>query len=103
MATFGVTILSGGGSYVESAEITEKAEFKQLIQSDGTFGGAQIYDTTYSISARGKGDSCPFTAGEGINVSGVSGKTIVTSAKQTSKNDDFQGWEVTAVGYKHAS
>lgn len=103
MASFGITILGSAGGFIESAEVSQKAEFKQLIASDGTHGGAHIYDTTYSISARGKGDGCPFTAGDDISASGVSGKTIVTSAKQTSKNDDYQGWEVTAVGYKHAS
>lgn len=103
MASFGISILGSGGAYVESAEVSEKVEYKQLIGSDGTSGGANIYDTTFSISARGKGDSCPFTAGGSISATGVSGKTIVTSAKQVSKNDDYQGWEVTAVGYKHAS
>jgi hypothetical protein len=103
MASFGISILSSGGQYVESAEVSSKAEYKQLIASDGTSGGAHIYDTTFSISARGKGDGCPFTAGGTIAATGVTGKTIVTSAKDVSKNDDYQGWEVTAVGYAHAS
>ena len=102
MASFGISILSSGGSYVESAEVSAKAEFRQLIGSDGTSGGGHIYDGTFSISARGKGDGCPFDAGGSISASGVTGKTIVTSAKSVSKNDDYQGWEVTAVGYKYA-
>jgi hypothetical protein len=103
MASFGISILSSGGAYVESAEVSAKSEFRQLIASDGTSGGGHLYDKTFSISARGKGDGCPFTAGSTIAATGVSGKTIVTSAKSVSKNDDYQGWEVTAVGYAYAS
>ena len=103
MATFGVTIFSApSGGSVESADLSMKAEYKQLINSDGSHGQAKSYNTQYDFSARGKGDTCPATAGGSIEVSGASGKCIVTSAKQNSKNDDFQGWEVTATFYPHA-
>jgi hypothetical protein len=103
MASFGITIVSASGVVVESADVEMKSEFKQLINSDGTNGGAKAYDTTYSFNAKGKGDTCPFTIGSGTGApSDVEGKAIWTNVTLDTKNDDFHGWSASGTGYKHA-
>jgi hypothetical protein len=104
MATFGVTILSPAGSIVESLDVEMKGEFKELINSDGTHSEAKTYDTSYTVSVKGKGDTAPYTAGSTIpTVTGVSGKGIWTNVTLDSKNDDFRGWSATATVYKNAT
>jgi hypothetical protein len=103
MATFGVTIASAGGSIFECADLEKKADFKQLIDSTGAHAQAITYDTSYSFSARGKADANPYEAGISSALpEGASGKMIVTSAKESSKNDDFMAWEMSATIYPHA-
>ena len=104
MATFGISIISASGSIVESADIEAKGEFKQLIDSLGQHSEAKIYDTTYSVSVKGRGDTCPCTVGEGNNKpSLVNGKLIWTTTSLNSKNDDFRGWSASGTAYKHAT
>ena len=103
MASFGISIITAVGSIVESVDVEAKGEFKQLINSDGTSGGAKTYDTTFSFSAKGKGDTCPFTLAASTGVpSLVSGKGIWTNISLDSKNDDFRGWSASGTGYKNA-
>jgi hypothetical protein len=102
MASFGITIFAPSGVVVESADLELKAEFRQLIDSDGGHYAAQTYDKSYSFSASGKGDECPIAAGDAISVTGASGKGIVTTATKNSKNDDFRGWSLQATIYPHA-
>lgn len=104
MATFGVTLVTASGSIVESVDIEMKGEFKQLIDSAGAFSEAKTYDTSYSVSVKGKGDSCPFEVGEVTSgITGVAGKGIWTNVTLDSKNDDFRGWSATGTIYKNAS
>jgi hypothetical protein len=104
MATFGVTILSPVGSIVESLDVEMKGEFKQLINSLGQHSEAKTYDSSYTVSLKGKGDTAPYDAGdETPNITGVSGKGIWTNVTLDSKNDDFRGWSATATVYKHAT
>lgn len=103
MATFGISIIAPSGVVVESADVEMKSEFKQLINSDGTNGGAKGYDTTYSFSAKGKGDTNPYSAGGTSGIpSDVTGKGIWTNVSLDTKNDDFHGWSASGTGYKHA-
>jgi len=103
MASFGISIIGSSGVIVESADVETKAEFKQLINSDGTNGGAKTYDTTFSFSAKGKGDTCPFNIASSGGVPAlVSGKGIWTNISLDSKNDDFRGWSASGTGYAHA-
>jgi len=103
MATFGVTLVTASGSIVESVDIEMKGEFKQLIDSAGEFSEAKTYDTSYSVSVKGKGDSCPFEVGEVTSgITGVTGKGIWTNVTLDSKNDDFRGWSATGTVYKNA-
>jgi hypothetical protein len=104
MPTFGISILAAVGSIVESVDVEMKGEFKQLINSLGEHSQAQTYDTSYTVSAKGKGDTCPFDAAETITgVTGVTGKGIWTNVTLDSKNDDFRGWSATGTVYKNAS
>jgi hypothetical protein len=104
MATFGITLVSASGSIVESADIEMKGEFKQLIDSTGGFSEAKTYDVSYAVSVKGKGDTCPFGAGElTSNISGLSGKGFWTNVTLDSKNDDFRGWSATGTVYKNAT
>ena len=103
MATFGVTLVTAAGSIVESVDVEMKGEFKQLINSAGEFSEAKTYDTSYAVSVKGKGDTCPFDAGEITSgISGVTGKGIWTNVTLDSKNDDFRGWSATGTIYKNA-
>ena len=104
MATFGISIVTALGAIVESIDVEMKGEFKQLIDSDGQHAEARTYDTSYAVSVKGKGDTCPFDAGETIiGVTGVSGKGFWTNATLDSKNDDFRGWSATGTVYKNAN
>ena len=104
MATFGISIVTASGSIVESVDVEMKAEFKQLINSIGQHSQAQTYDTSYSISVKGKGDTCPFDPGETVSgISGITGKGYWTNVTLDSKNDDFRGWSATGTVYKNAS
>ena len=103
MATFGITLLSAGGVVIESVDVENKADFKQLISSEGEHYGAITYDFNQPFSAKGKGNN-PFEVGIATNhPSLISGKVFITSAKTTTKNDDWEGWEMTGIAYPHAS
>lgn len=104
MATFGISIVSASGSIVESVDLEMKGEFKQLINSLGQHSEAKTYDSSYSISVKGKGDTCPFDTGDLISgVTGTSGKGLWTNVTLDSKNDDYRGWSATGTIYKNAS
>lgn len=104
MATFGISIIAASGSIVESVDVEAKGEFKQLINSFGEHSQAKQYDTSYSVSVKGKGDSCPFDIGTGSGIPSLaSGKGYWTNTAINSKNDDFRGWSASATVYKHAS
>jgi hypothetical protein len=104
MATFGISIVTASGSIVESVDVEMKGEFKQLINSVGENSEAKTYDTSYAVSVKGKGDTCPFDAGDVVaGVTGVSGKGFWTNTTLDSKNDDFRGWSATGTVYKNAT
>lgn len=104
MATFGISIINPSGVIVESLDLEMKGEFKQLIDSDGSHSEAKTYDTSYTLSVKGKGDSSPYDAGDTITgITGISGKGIWTNVTLDSKNDDFRGWSATATIYKNAT
>jgi hypothetical protein len=101
MSTFGISI-GGSGGYVESVDCEIKAETKQLLASDGTFGAGQVLDKIVTFSARGKGDN-PYSAGAGNGgFAAATGAAFITSCKTTSKNDDWEGWEISGTAYTYA-
>jgi hypothetical protein len=102
MSVFGITLTAASG-FTESVDVEKKAEVKQLLTSEGHHGDAVAYDHVYTFSARGKGDN-PYTAGAGnAGISAVEGAAFITSCKTTTKNDDWQGWEISGTSYVHAS
>jgi hypothetical protein len=101
MSVFGCTLTSGGG-YCESIDIEKKAEVKQLLTSTGRHGAAHTYDNVFTFSARGKGTN-PYTAGAGDGGLPVDGAAVITSCKTTTKNDDWEGWEITGISYEHGA
>ena len=97
-------MISASGSIVESVDVEMKGEFKQLINSVGEHSQAQTYDTSYTVSVKGKGDTCPFDVADTVTgVTGVTGKGIWTNVTLDSKNDDFRGWSATGTVYKNAT
>jgi len=103
MATFGISVLAPSGTIVESLDVEMKGEFKQLIDSIGQHSEARTFDTSYSVSIKGKGDTCPFGVSDLTPaITGVSGKGIWTNVTLDSKNDDFRGWSASATVYKNA-
>lgn len=103
MATFGISIITASGSIIESADIEQKAEFKQLINSTGQHSEAKTFDVSYSINVKGKGDSCPFAIGTTSGIPNIAtGKGIWTNVTLDSKNDDYRGWSASATVYKNA-
>jgi hypothetical protein len=104
MATFGISVVTASGTIVESVDLEMKGEFKQLIDSSGQFSEAKTYDTSYTVSVKGKGDTCPFDVGNTVSgITGITGKGIWTNVTLDSKNDDFRGWSATGTVYKNAS
>ena len=104
MATFGITIIAASGSIVESVDVESKGEFKQILTSLGLNSEAKVFDVSHSVSAKGKGDACPFSLGSTSGMpSGVSGKGIWTNITLDSKNDDYRGWSASATIYQSAS
>lgn len=103
MATFGISVLAPSGTIVESLDVEMKGEFKQLINSIGQHSEARTFDTSYTVSIKGKGDTCPFDVADLTPaITGVSGKGIWTNVTLDSKNDDFRGWSASATVYKNA-
>lgn len=103
MAVFGISIATASGSIIESVDVEMKGEFKQLINSVGQHSEAKTFDTSYSVSVKGKGDTCPFSPGGTVSgITGISGKGIWTNETLDSKNDDFRGWSATGTVYKNA-
>ena len=104
MASFGISLISASGSVIESIDVEQKGEWKQLISSTGTHSEARLYDRTFTVSVKGKGDTCPFDAGSNSGIPSIaSGKGFWTNVTAESKNDDFRGWSATATVYANAT
>jgi hypothetical protein len=101
MSTFGITLIANAGGTVESFEVEHKSEFKQLISTEGYAGGTHIYDGMFSFSASGKGEN-PYEVGVAGSMPLTSGKVIITSSSNNTKNDDFIGWAMSGTAYQFA-
>lgn len=102
MSTFGITLIANAGGTVESFEVEHKSEFKQLITTEGYAGGTHIYDGMFSFSASGKGEN-PYEVGvSATTIPLTSGKAIITSSTNNTKNDDFIGWSMSGTVYEFA-
>jgi len=95
--------MGSGGSLIESVDIEQKGEFKQILTSAGAHSEAKLFDRVFTVTVKGKGDDCPYDAGTNTGIpSAASGKGFWTSSSEESKNDDFRGWSASATVYANA-
>ena len=88
----------------QSVEVSSKGEVKTLIDKDGNYSQAAVQDPTFEFTVRGKGASCPAQIKDSTGApSGVTGKIIVTSVKESTSNDDWEEWEYSGSGYPSAT
>ena len=97
----GITLVTHATA--QSAEVSSKGEVKVLTDKDGKFSEAAVQDPTFEFSVRGKGASCPVALQSSSAPTGVSGKAIVTSVKESTSNDDWPEWEYSGTAYPSAS
>jgi len=94
---------------VETTEWTKKIEHKIVQKSDGKFDSGKKVDPMFEFSTKGKGSADLATLlgtdGDADYVpSAISdGVTIITSVKNSQKNDDFNSFEVSGVNYPGAT
>jgi hypothetical protein len=96
----GIKLVSDASA--QSAEVTSQAEVAILVDKDGVFSKAAVYDPKFSFTVSGKGDVCPMDIGDSTGPSGVTGKVIINSVKNQTNNDDFQSWEYSGEGFPSA-
>ena len=91
----------------ESVEVTRKVETKPLLDKDGRFADAKAFDPSTEFSLKGRGDlPAGVAAGTdgGLAIAGISGGvTIITSVKESQKNDDWSSWECGGQNWPNAS
>jgi hypothetical protein len=98
---FGIQALTG--ALIESVEINYDSETKMLMDRQGEFSEARVTDVTTSFTVRGTGTTGVAIGGTSGAPSGVSGKVVITSVKQTQVNDDFEKFEYAGTAYPSAS
>jgi len=87
----------------QSAEVSSKGDVKILTDKSGAFSQAAIQDPTFEFSVRGKGIACPVALKAATAPTGVTGKIIVTTVKNSTSNDDWEEWEYSGTGYPAAT
>lgn len=102
-ASFGITLLSGGGVIYESVDVESKVDLKVLIDSDGAYSEARALSPTFSFSVKGKGSAPVAIKGSTGAPSNVTGKIIITSVKNTQSNEDWVGFEYSGTAYPGVS
>lgn len=105
MATTNFTFGMGSGvsGYVSSIEVSKKLTDKMIVDKDGTFAQAHAFDPSFNLSIRGGGDAADGVADTtitGITASTYGAATVmITSVRNTEKADDWNTYEVSAIGY----
>ena len=74
-----------------------------IMEGDGTFCDAKIYDTSYKFTVKGRGTTSVTAGGTSGAPSEASGKVIITSVKLTQTNEDYEAYEYSGVAYPNAS
>ena len=105
MATTSLTFGMGAGvsGYVTSIEVSKKLTDKMIVDKDGTFAQAHAFDPSFNLSIRGGGDSADEAGG--VAITGITATTygaatvMITSVRSTEKADDWNTYEVSAIGY----
>ena len=101
--SIGITLITIATA--QSVEVSSKGEVKILTDKDGQFSKAAAQDPTFEFTIRGKGESCPIAIGNMSSgkPTGVTGKAIVTSIKNTTTNDDWEEWEAGGQAFPSAT
>ena len=97
----GITLVTEATA--QSAEVSSKGDVKILTDRSGNYSNAAVQDPTFDFSVRGKGAACPVALKAATAPTGVSGKVIVTTVKESTKNDDWEEWEYSGQGYPSAT
>lgn len=97
----GVTLVTEATA--QSAEVSSKGDVKVLTDRSGAYSQAALHDPTFEFSVRGKGAVCPVALKASTAPTGVSGKVIVTTVKESTSNDDWEEWEYSGSGYPAAT
>jgi hypothetical protein len=97
----GINLVSDASA--QSAEVTSQAEVAILVDRQGVFSKAAVYDPKFTFTVSGKGEVCPVNIGDSTSPSGVTGKVIVNSVKNQTNNDDWESWEYSGEGFPAAS
>jgi hypothetical protein len=97
----GVTLITHATA--QSVEVSSKGDVKILTDKAGAYSNAAVQDPTFEFSARGKGAACPVALKAATGPSGVSGKVIVTTVKESTSNDDWEEWEYSGSAYPAAT
>jgi hypothetical protein len=98
---FGISYLSDES--IESIEISFDSETKMLMNANGDFAQAHLYDTTGTFSVKGWGTPSVAVGSNSGAPSFVVGKIIVTSVKTSQTNEDFERYEYSGTAYLNAS
>jgi len=100
--TFGITL--NPGALIDSVEVEAKIEQKALKGSDGNVARVHVFNPTNSGSVKGHG---ALTVVPGVGNPGVTGitagVTVITSVKNSEKNEDFSDWEYQFENYPNAT
>lgn len=91
----------------ESVEVTAKIETKPLLDKDGKFATGAAFDPTSDFSVKGRGDlpvGLAIGSDGGSDIEGLfnTGITILTSVKESEKNDDWNAWECSGQNFPNA-
>lgn len=97
----GITLVSEATA--QSAEVTSQGEVAILVNKDGVFSQAAVFDPKFSFTVSGKGAVCPAAIGDTDAPSGVTGKVIINSVKNQTNNDDWESWEYSGEGFPSAT
>ena len=100
--TFGIT--SHAGALIDSVEITQSVQVKELAGRDGEIARVHTYRSMTEGSVKGHGS---LSVVPGVGESGVSGitggVTVIPELKKSESNEDFDGWEYTFKNYPSAT
>lgn len=103
-----IGVQSVSGEFIESVEATKQMDSKMIMSTEGGFGAAKNFDPTYEFTVKGRG-SVNIDAGD-MSAAGyipdyvsTSGVTVITSVKNSEKNDDYNEFEISGKIYPNAS
>lgn len=98
---FGISYLAEES--IESVDVSFDAETKMLMNANGEFAQARLYDSVGTFSVKGWGTPSVAVGDSSGAPSFMTGKVIVTSVKTSQTNEDFERYEYSGTAYLSAS